>query len=197
MQAFQSGDRVRLIHDVDRYPHFIAPAGATGTVVDHGDPSIALAVRLDEILEGAEEWENEVHWLDYDPCEDVVALLEPHQRVLLGNAGYGVMDVASGRFLSDACESVAEAIAAASETRCVSCGHLVELDEDGLCDSCEQDKQYERVSAGPVVELSLEDAEFVAENLEFLAGVDEGENTDFVRLQRLAGEIRGKLEVRS
>lgn len=55
---------VRLKVDVDRYPHFIAPAGATGTVVDHGDSQMVLAVRLDEYLPGAEEWENEVQWYD-------------------------------------------------------------------------------------------------------------------------------------
>lgn len=27
------GSRVRLLHDVDRFPHFIAPAGSVGTVV--------------------------------------------------------------------------------------------------------------------------------------------------------------------
>ena len=57
------GARVRLKHDVDRYPHFIAPKGAEGIVVNHDphDPAL-VAVRLDEKVEGAEEWENEVHW---------------------------------------------------------------------------------------------------------------------------------------
>lgn len=61
---FEDGDRVELVVDYDVYPHFIAPAGATGTVVDHGDDQIVLAVRLDEPLAGAEDWDNEVHWLD-------------------------------------------------------------------------------------------------------------------------------------
>jgi len=61
-----AGSRVELVVDVDRYPHFIAPRGATGTVVDHGDPQIVLAVRLDEPVAGAEDWDNEVHWLDAD-----------------------------------------------------------------------------------------------------------------------------------
>ena len=30
----RSGDRVRLRHDVDRYPHFVALAGEEGTVVE-------------------------------------------------------------------------------------------------------------------------------------------------------------------
>ena len=70
------GTRVRLRQDEERWPHFIAPKGATGTVIDVGAPSqIALAVRLDEPLEGAEMWSNEVHWMvdfiDHDPIDDV------------------------------------------------------------------------------------------------------------------------------
>lgn len=56
------GARVTLRHAIDRYPHFIAPAGSTGTVVDIGDPNI-YAVRMDETLPGAEDWSNEVHWI--------------------------------------------------------------------------------------------------------------------------------------
>jgi hypothetical protein len=73
-----AGTRVRLLHDIDRYPHFIATAGSTGTVVDIGDPDI-FAVKLDEELLGAEEWENEVHWslvAGDDPTRDVVPLAE-------------------------------------------------------------------------------------------------------------------------
>ena len=66
MSALAAGSRVELVVDVDRYPHFVAPAGATGTVVEHGDPGIVLAVRLDEPVAGAEDWDNEVHWLDGD-----------------------------------------------------------------------------------------------------------------------------------
>jgi hypothetical protein len=51
---------VRLAHDIERYPHFIAPRGALGTLVATDDATIA--VRLDEPLEGAEDWDNEVHW---------------------------------------------------------------------------------------------------------------------------------------
>lgn len=54
------GSRVRLRNVVERYPHFIAPAGALGTVVTLDEE--VLAVRLDEPLAGAEEWGNEVHW---------------------------------------------------------------------------------------------------------------------------------------
>lgn len=56
------GTRVRLRRDVDRYPHFVAPQGAEGTVTKNGDDF--LAVKLDEPLDGAEEWDNEVQWYE-------------------------------------------------------------------------------------------------------------------------------------
>lgn len=58
------GSRWRLKHDVDRFPHFVAPAGATGTVTDTYGAHISL--KLDEHLPGAETWENEVVWTDAD-----------------------------------------------------------------------------------------------------------------------------------
>lgn len=67
--------RVQLAHDVERYPHFIAPAGALGTVVGHDNGM--YSVRLDKPLAGAEDWDNEVHWyLDAgdNPMRDLVAL---------------------------------------------------------------------------------------------------------------------------
>jgi hypothetical protein len=71
-----AGARVRLLRDVDRYPHFIAPAGALGEVVDVGDPNL-FAVRLDQPLPGAETWSNEVHWIldaGENPAGDVEVL---------------------------------------------------------------------------------------------------------------------------
>lgn len=52
------GDRVELSRDVERYPHFIAPEGSTGVLVQLDE----AVVRLDEDLEGAEEWDNKVLW---------------------------------------------------------------------------------------------------------------------------------------
>lgn len=73
------GDRVRLTVEVWRYPHFLVPAGATGTVVDMTDAVPEMfAVRLDEFVPGASEWDNEIHWiLEYgdDPTGEI-ALLE-------------------------------------------------------------------------------------------------------------------------
>lgn len=62
------GARVRLVHDVDRYPHFMAIAGSEGVVVHRpgGDPSGTFCVRMDEEIAGAEDWENQIVW---SPCD--------------------------------------------------------------------------------------------------------------------------------
>jgi hypothetical protein len=82
------GSRVKLLHDEVRYPHFIAPAGALGVVVDVGDPTIELAVRLDEHLEGAEDWSNEVHWFymeeDWSPLDDVELVVDESRSSIYG-----------------------------------------------------------------------------------------------------------------
>ncbi len=57
--ALAAGDKVRLRHSVDRYPHFIAEAGSTGRVVEVDE---LVRVRMDAYLPGAETWENEIHW---------------------------------------------------------------------------------------------------------------------------------------
>lgn len=68
-----TGSRGRLRRSVDRFPHFVAQAGATGTVTEATDSLIAL--RLDELLPGAEEWDNEVCWTsdDIEAAEQTVA----------------------------------------------------------------------------------------------------------------------------
>lgn len=54
------GDRFVLTRDVDRYPHFVAPAGTKGTVVEVSSDAVTL--RMDDLIRGAEEWENEIVW---------------------------------------------------------------------------------------------------------------------------------------
>ena len=59
-----TGDRVRLTGDVERYPHFIAKKGMTGIVLDTdaSDYPEAIAVKLDQHLDGCEEWDNTLLW---------------------------------------------------------------------------------------------------------------------------------------
>jgi len=69
------GSRGRLRRSVDRFPHFASPAGSTGTVTEATDSLIVL--RLDELLAGAEEWDNEVCWTSDDieaPDQTVAAV---------------------------------------------------------------------------------------------------------------------------
>lgn len=67
------GSRGRLRRSVDRFPHFVAGARATGTVTEATDTLIAL--RLDETLPGAEEWDNDVCWTsdDIETADQTVA----------------------------------------------------------------------------------------------------------------------------
>lgn len=54
------GAHFRLTGAVERYPHFLAPVGATGTVVEACPDVISL--HMDEYLPGAESWDNEIVW---------------------------------------------------------------------------------------------------------------------------------------
>lgn len=80
------GSRGRLRRNVDRFPHFVALAGATGTVTEATDSLIAL--RLDEVLPGAEEWDNEVCWT----CDDIEAADQTIAAVL-----YEDVEIIGGR----------------------------------------------------------------------------------------------------
>jgi hypothetical protein len=53
------GKRVRLLNDVERFPHGIVEAGAEGTIVSFDR---IVAVKLDEHHEWLDEWDNELHW---------------------------------------------------------------------------------------------------------------------------------------
>jgi hypothetical protein len=69
------GARVQLRHAVDRYPHFLAPEGATGTVTEA--TADVYAVRMDTHLDGAEDWDNQIHWYPTSgdtPLNDITAL---------------------------------------------------------------------------------------------------------------------------
>lgn len=58
------GARARLRHEIERFPHFLIEKGATGTVVEASTSLIAL--RMDDFVPGAEEWDNELCWTDED-----------------------------------------------------------------------------------------------------------------------------------
>jgi hypothetical protein len=64
LNSFPEGCKVCLKTDIERYPHFIADAGMTGIVAENS--KWLFAVRMDMLLVGAEEWDNEVCWADYE-----------------------------------------------------------------------------------------------------------------------------------
>jgi hypothetical protein len=61
-----AGDRFILRQDVDRYPHFVAMRGMTGTVKEVLDDGAIIGI-MDQPIQGAEEWSNEVWWLAGEP----------------------------------------------------------------------------------------------------------------------------------
>lgn len=66
----REGDRVFQFAIIDRYPDFQLPPGGRGTIttVDrhrNGDIDF-IAVRMDEHIPGAEEWDNEIHFYGGD-----------------------------------------------------------------------------------------------------------------------------------
>lgn len=64
LTPFHVGDRVRILSEVERYPHFIARP-SLGTVVQV-DPQ-GVFVAYDEHVDGCEEWDNVVHFPPDDP----------------------------------------------------------------------------------------------------------------------------------
>lgn len=77
----ERGERVELIRDVDRFPHFIAKGGMVGTVTEATDDLVG--VRMDDHLAGAEEWDNEVCWSRED--DPTPGLLQGAMRAARGD----------------------------------------------------------------------------------------------------------------
>ena len=58
------GLHFQLRNDVDRLPDFLAPAGMTGTITvadEHG-----VRARMNQHIDGAEHWDNELRWESKD-----------------------------------------------------------------------------------------------------------------------------------
>lgn len=65
------GQRFKLVRDVERFPHFTAEKGNTGTVIDVTRDCITG--KMDKPIPGAEDWDNEIQWFNDPPsdfCED-------------------------------------------------------------------------------------------------------------------------------
>lgn len=194
---------VRLTRDVERFPHFIAPAGSIGEVVDIGDRTV-FAVRLDEPVAGAEDWSNEVHWSNGDSPVGELELVTRENAPPVG-AGTSAARRERDRLENEYRENVRTTFRAMSDTALAYQAGVVvggidleELNAELLRraeahDEGETERAYELASSDVVIGLSLDDARFVVESLEYLAGVDEGENTDRDRLIALAERIAAEL----
>lgn len=70
------GTLVRLTHDVERYPHFVARQGLVGTVISNRpDLDLFEVGGFRERIIGAEEWGNAILWSnDDDPMDDLEVL---------------------------------------------------------------------------------------------------------------------------
>jgi hypothetical protein len=73
----------------------------------------------------------------------------------------------------------------------------VEAELERRRESSSSELAYEIASSDVVLPLSRSDAEAIAAALELLAGVDEGEHTDYDELVRLAGVVRARIGARS
>lgn len=204
MNLAPAGARVQLMFDVDRYPHFVAPEGAMGTVVDPAESGFDMfAVKLDERVPGAETWDNEVLWSlrDGDDPSRVVAMI-------CADCGRDQIPMhSSGR--CDSCETqshydrAAEAAAVASlygndgDAEAIMAG-VVDPNEADLG----QRMAAGGVSVGEFVEaargrvhwdLDREDASVVIDVLTILAEIDAGENVDVATLERIRESLRASL----
>lgn len=79
------GSRFALSEPVERYPHFAAPTGATGTVVYVDEYTICM--HMDDYLPGAETWDNEITWAVEDDCDDLgIPLVNPSAAAAFSRA---------------------------------------------------------------------------------------------------------------
>lgn len=63
----QEGTRVRLTDAVERFPYFSVEAGGTGTVTVDEDQLIC--VKMDDLIPGCEDWDNEIQFTPDDESE--------------------------------------------------------------------------------------------------------------------------------
>ena len=54
------GQRIILAREIERFPHFAAPAGLRGTIVQASESSIGAM--MDNTIVGCEEWNNTIYW---------------------------------------------------------------------------------------------------------------------------------------
>lgn len=81
IEDLKVGTKVRFNHEVERYPHFIIPEGATGLVTENwfeGEPPkpVLILIKLDKPINGMEEWTNKFQFHTDDADVDLEVLNE-------------------------------------------------------------------------------------------------------------------------
>jgi hypothetical protein len=62
MESISVGTRVKTKREIDRFPHFKVDAGKLGTVDYISDDELTAGVKMDDIIDGAAEWDNCILW---------------------------------------------------------------------------------------------------------------------------------------
>jgi hypothetical protein len=64
VKGISVGRRIELKRDIERYPQFIAKKGERGTIVEIDEEKVSA--KMDNKLDGAEEWDNCLQWYKSD-----------------------------------------------------------------------------------------------------------------------------------
>ncbi|MDI3258386.1 MAG: hypothetical protein QJR02_01495 [Sinobacteraceae bacterium] len=96
------GDRVELIRPVDRYPHFLAPAGLCGTVTELSEDAIAVKLDAGHGLEDLAAWDDCVIWAPSNADGEVESFLSSVRKITLSAEALaeGALDAAC-RYIQD------------------------------------------------------------------------------------------------
>lgn len=80
-KIYETGTRVTLRRNVDRFPHCIVPKGAQGTVTEYNGDDGVFGVRLDLTVRELAEWENVLYWEDSaETLRDVLSDVDPEEE---------------------------------------------------------------------------------------------------------------------
>jgi hypothetical protein len=74
--SYPVGTRVRLVDDVDIYPHGIIPAGSMGIVTDLNPDDDEGSVLMDEKFDFLNEWDNHLYLCDPEVGSNDWSLVE-------------------------------------------------------------------------------------------------------------------------
>jgi hypothetical protein len=77
---FKVGTKVKFIEEWESFPHFHVKNGLSGKVVRND--CMGIAIKMDEKLDGAEYWDNEVHFYFAESMRELKTVEEVHEHLL-------------------------------------------------------------------------------------------------------------------